>query len=415
MLEEFFNSTFRIQELRDGPSGHLLEGFAEELRQAGYSEITARGHIRAAEHLIYWTGREGLSINTLDEQFVEDFSHHLNRCLCPRYAHTYRLRVRNGVRLFFKYLQRAGVVSTSTIEQTSQDPVLFVSFCQWMRQQRGTGDPTLYNYGFALRDLLKSLGEDPGKFDAQSLRKFILERSQQYGWSAAKKCTTAVRMFLRFLIAEGKCPAALEAAVPVLAHWRLSSLPRYLQPDEIERIIASCDPTTQVGKRDRAILLLLARLGLRAGDIVQFRLGDIDWNGAWIHVSGKGRCQTRLPLTQEIGDAIVTYLEDGRPQSDADRLFIRARAPFRALASHCAVSVIVTRAMRRAGVTCPSRGAAHVLRHSAATSMLRQGASLHEIAAILRHRSIETTQIYAKVDVGALRQIAQPWPEVKSC
>lgn len=192
-------------------------------------------------------------------------------------------------------------------------------------------------------------------------------------------------------------------------------MPRYLQPDEIERIIVSCDPAAQVGKRDRAILLLLARLGLRAGDIVQLRLGDIDWNGAWIQVSGKGRSQTRLPLTQEIGDAIVAYLEDGRPQSDADRLFIRSRAPFRALGSHTAVSVLVTRAMRRAGVTRPSRGAAHLLRHSAATSMLREGASLHEIAAILRHRSIETTQIYAKVDVVALRQIAQPWPEVKTC
>jgi site-specific recombinase XerD len=160
---------------------------------------------------------------------------------------------------------------------------------------------------------------------------------------------------------------------------------------------------------------LLARLGLRAGDIVQLRLGDIDWHGAWIQVSGKGRSQTRLPLTQEIGKAIVAYLQEGRPQNDADCVFIRARAPFRALASHSAVSVIVNRAMRRAGVTCPSRGAAHLLRHSAATSMLGQGASLQEIGAILRHRSIQTTQIYAKVDVVALRQIAQPWPEVTSC
>jgi len=405
----------RIQELRDGPSGHLLEDFAEELRQTGYSGITARGHIRAAEHLIYWISREGLSINTLDERVVEDFAHHLHRCQCPEYGHTYRLKLRHGVRLFFKYLQRAGVISASIIEQSVQNPHLFAAFCQWMRERRGTSDLTLYNYGLPLRDLLKSLGEDPGKFDAQSLRMFILEKSQQCGWAAAKNCTTALRMFLRFLIAEGKCPAALEAAIPALAHWRLSSLPRYLQPDEVERIIASCDPASPVGKRDRAILLLLARLGLRAGDIVQLRPSEIDWPGAWIHVSGKGRCQTRLPLTQEIGEALVTYLEDCRPQSAADRVFIRIRAPFRALASHSAVSVIVTRAMRRAGVTCPSRGAAHLLRHSAATSMLREGASLHEIAAILRRRSIETTQIYAKVDVGLLRQIAQPWPEVESC
>jgi site-specific recombinase XerD len=222
-------------------------------------------------------------------------------------------------------------------------------------------------------------------------------------------------MFLRFLIAEGKCSAGLDAAIPVLAHWRLSSLPRYLQQEEVERIISSCNLNTPVGKRNRAILLLLARLGLRAGDIVRLHLNDIDWEEAGIYVSGKGRCRDRLPLTQEIGDAIVDYLQDGRPQTDADELFIRSRAPFRAFASHSAVSVIVAQAMRRAGVTGQSRGAAHILRHSAATSMLRQGASLQDIASILRHRSIETSEIYAKVDVTTLRKIAQPWPEVQIC
>jgi site-specific recombinase XerD len=222
-------------------------------------------------------------------------------------------------------------------------------------------------------------------------------------------------MFLRFLIAEGKCAAGLDAAIPVVAHWRLSSLPRYLQAEEVERVIASCDLTSPVGKRDRAILLLLARLGLRASDIVQLHLGDIDWEGAWMAVSGKSRREMQLPLTQEVGQAVVDYLQDGRPQSDSDAVFVRSRAPFRAFANHCAISVIVERAMRRAGVTCQSRGAAHVLRHSMATSMLRQGASLQDISAILRHRSIETTQIYAKIDVTALREIAQPWPEVQPC
>jgi site-specific recombinase XerD len=222
-------------------------------------------------------------------------------------------------------------------------------------------------------------------------------------------------MFLRFLIADGKCATGLDAAIPVLAHWRLSSLPRYLQPDEVERVIASCDSATSVGKRDRAILLLLARLGLRAGDIVQLRLGDVDWKEAGICVSGKGRRQTLMPLTQEIGDAIADYIKDGRPRAAEDTLFIRSRAPFRALANHCAVSMIVVQAMRRAAVTCPSRGAAHVLRHSVASSMLRQGSSLQDIADVLRHRSVSTTEIYAKVDVLTLRQIAQPWPEVKSC
>jgi site-specific recombinase XerD len=222
-------------------------------------------------------------------------------------------------------------------------------------------------------------------------------------------------MFFRFLIAEGKCDSRLAAAIPVVAHWRLSALPRYLQPEEVERVIASCSPTSPSGKRDRAILLLLARLGLRAGDILVLRVDDIDWKGAWISVCGKGRRLTKLPLTQEVGRAIVDYLKEERPPAETDILFLRSRAPLRAFASHAAISVIVEQAMRRAGVTCPSRGAAHVLRHSVATSMLRHGASLQDIAAVLRHRSIETTQIYAKVDIAMLQEIAQPWPEVQPC
>jgi integrase/recombinase XerD len=190
------------------------------------------------------------------------------------------------------------------------------------------------------------------------------------------------------------------------------SLPRYLQPDDVERLIASCDSASLIGRRDRAILLLLARLGLRAGDIVQLRLHDIDWKGAWIHVCGKGRRDTRLPLTNEVGQALAAYLTEARPRTDTDAVFVRYRAPFRGFRSHCAVSVIVDRALRRAGVTRPSRGAAHLLRHSVATSMLRHGASLQEVSTLLRHRSLTTTQIYTKVDVMALRKIAQPWPEV---
>ena len=409
MLGKFFDSHLRVQALRDGPGGVLLEGFAQELFQSGYAEITARRHIRAAEHFAYWTDREGISIPSFNEQSLHCFGCHLIRCQCPRYGHTHRFELLRGARFFLRYLRGAGVVAT-VAEPIDQEPVLLAAFCQWMRHERGTSDLTLYNYSISIRALLSHLGEDPERFDAQ-----ILENSQRRGLAAAKTCTTALRMFLRFLIAEGICPSGLDAAIPVLAHWRLSSLPRYIQSEEVERVIAACDPTSPVGIRDRSILLLLARLGLRAGDIVQLRLGDIDWKGAWIHVSGKGRRQTRLALTQEVGDAVVDYLKEGRPRTDTDTLFVRSRAPFRAFASHCAVSVIVAQAMRRAGVTCPSRGAAHVLRHSLATSMLRQGASLQDIATILRHRSIETTQIYAKVDVTALRQIAQPWPEVQPC
>ncbi len=415
MFEEFFDGASRVQALRDSPGGPLLEGFAKELFQVRYAEITARRHIRAAEHLICWSDSEGIPLSSLTEKLLESFDRHLSECRCPGFGHAHRLDLLNGARLFLRYLRGAGKITTSCNDPTVQDPALLVAFYHWMRKQRGTSEPTLYNYSLSIRELLKRFGEDPSRLEAKSLRQFVLERSQQCGWAAAKTCTTALRMFLRFLIAEGKCSANLFGAIPVLAHWRLSSLPRYLQSDEVERVVSSCDPSSSVGRRDRAILLLLARPGLRAGDIVQLRLSDINWRDAEICVSGKGRREVRLPLTQEVGCALVAYLQDGRPQTETDVLFLRSRAPFRAFSSHCTVSVIVERAMRRAGVTCQSRGAAHVLRHSAATSMLRQGASLQDIADVLRHRSIETTQIYAKVDVNVLRQIAQPWLEVRPC
>jgi site-specific recombinase XerD len=415
MLAKYFESKQRVHALCVGCAGALLEGFAGELWRAGYAQITSRRHIRAAEHLLYWAGQQGMGPHQLHEQALHSFDDHLIQCHCPGYGTADRPNLLNGARLFMGHLRGAGVIGASCADHTMQEPVLLAAFCQWMRQQRSTKDSTLCTYSISIRDLLRCLGQEPDRFDAQSLRQFVLDSSCRQGIAATKNCTTALRMFLRFLIAEGKCAAGLDAAIPVVAQWRLSSLPRYLQAEEVERVIASCDPVSPVGRRDRAILLLLARLGLRAGDIVQVRLADIDWKAAWICVAGKSRRQTQFPLTREVGQAIVDYLQDGRPQTDTDALFVRSRAPFRAFASHCAISVVVAQAMRRAGVKCPSRGAAHVLRHSVATSMLREGTSLQDIAAILGHRSITTTQIYAKVDITALQQITQPWPEVQPC
>jgi integrase/recombinase XerD len=415
MLSHFFQAPARIREIRSNTSAALIEGFADYLFQAGYSEISARRHIRTAEHIVRWATKNDQSVNDFDDRALKRFGNHLKRCRCGRYCRCNRLEVVNGARLFLKHAQGMDMAAWRLCALPSSRPVLLEAFCQWMREHRGTSEQALYNYSLPLRELIRRFGEDPGKLDAKHLRKFVLTQTCNVGWATAKRCTTALRMFLRFLISEGRCRAGLLGAIPALAHWRLSSLPRYLPPEAVESVIDSCDLSSPVGMRDRAILLLLARLGLRAGDIVRMRLEDIDWKGAWVHVSGKSRRQTRLPLTQEVGDGIVLYLRKGRPQSDRETLFLRSRAPFRGFRSHAAVSVIVATAIRRAGIERPGRGAAHLLRHSVASSMLRQGASLQEISALLRHRSIDTTQIYAKIDVTALQQIAQPWPEVWSC
>ena len=266
--------------------------------------------------------------------------------------------ISRGVLICFSAVFAALVLADAVPTQTVEDPHVLMLFRGWMRRCRGTCDVTLYNYCPHLRALLRTVGDDTSKFEAQSLRQFVQETSQRCGWATGKQCTTAMRAFLRYLIAEGKCAAGLDACIPALAHWRLSSLPRYLQPEEVERVIAACSTTSSAGIRDRAILLLLARVGLRADDILRLCLNDLDWKEATIRVVGKGRRQTLLPMTQEVGDAILAYIKNGRHPIDNDTLFIRSRAPFGPFASHCAISVIVAEAMRRAGVRCPSRGAA---------------------------------------------------------
>lgn len=416
MLSSFFDSSARIRALCEGsgPFGPQLEGFAEYLCRCGYGQIQARRHLRSAEHFAHWATSRGLCADSSDTVALSRFERHLSRCRCGPYSKQI-VGVLAGARLFVALIQ--GVERPAIRQPAPVAPAapLLTSFCEWMREQRGTTDPTLANYEKPIRALIQQCGDDPSNLDARCLREFVLEYCRDAGRTAAKQCTSALRMFLRFLAAEGQCSVGLWRAIPTLARWSLSTVPQCLSEADVERLIASCDLMRSIGRRDRAILLLLARLGLRAGDIVHMRLQDIDLKGAWIHVHGKGRQQARLPLSQEVGQAIVAYLQDGRPSSRSDAVFLRTRAPFRALGSHCAVSMLVGKAIRRAGIRRPGRGAAHLLRHSVASSMLRQGASLQDIATLLRHRNVATTQIYAKVDVTALSRIAQPWVETWSC
>jgi integrase/recombinase XerD len=414
MLSKLFATPARLRAIRSAPAGALIERFAEGLVQRGYAEITARRHIRAAEHLVRWAAPKGLAVRDVGDRELKSFADHLARCRCGRYCCSNRREIVNGARLFSNDVASFDRPSIRGPHPAPDESHLLRSFFVWMRERRGTSNATLYNYGLPIRCLLHRIHDDPGKLDARLLRQFVLEQSRGGRW-LARRCRTAMRMFLRFLIAEGRCRAGLLGAIPVVAHWRLAPLPRPLPAEDVERLIDSCELSSIAGRRDRAILLLLARLGLRAGDIVAMRLSDIDWRGAWVHVSGKSRRQVRLPLTQEVGRAVAAYVRDGRHRADTDALFLRSRAPYRSFANHCAVSVIVARAMQRSGIERPGRGAAHLLRHSVASSMLRRGASLQEISTLLRHRSIETTQIYAKVDVVSLQQIAQPWPLVLPC
>jgi site-specific recombinase XerD len=273
-------------------------------------------------------------------------------------------------------------------------------------------ETTLDVYQGILVGLLDALGDDTCAYSAHALRAFILDRARPHGIERAKSIVVSVRAFVRFLGATGRCPPDMEHAIPGFASWRLSSVPRFLAAEDVERVVDSCAGYV-FELRDGAVLLLLARLALRASEVAQLKFTDIDWRNGGISVCGKGRRQETLPLPQEVGNAILLYLNKGRPSLQAPEVFTTVLAPFHAL-TRAAVTHIVRAALRRAGIKAPINGA-HVLRHSAATTMLRPGASLAGVGAVLRHRSPMTTAHYAKVDFGLLSQIAQPWPEVSSC
>ena len=221
--------------------------------------------------------------------------------------------------------------------------------------------------------------------------------------------TTAVRSFLRFLFQIGELRADLAPSVPTVADWRLSTVPKHLRPEEVRRVLGGCDRKTSAGRRDYAVLLLLARLGLRAGEVVSLQLDDIDWRAGEILIRGKGLLHDRMPLPVDVGEALTAYLRMDRPRCQTRRVFVCMKAPRFGFAGPSTVSTIVRRALDRAGLHPAFKGA-HLLRHSLATTMLRSGASMSEIGEVLRHRVASTTEIYAKLDFDALRSLAQPWP-----
>jgi site-specific recombinase XerD len=414
MITLYFQAPGVLHRLRSGPAGAHLDGFAQYLHDLGYARRTAKHHLLSAAHLAVWEDRRDHNLPELSDDSLLEFRRHLGSCTCLLRGRGEAGHVVAGACLFLDYLRRIGVVAPSCASSNGDDePELVQAFGQWMLRHRGVTLSTLQVYGRVLRRFLQTLGDNPARFTAAGLREFVLEFASCYSRHHAKVAVTAVRMFLRYLAVEGQCAAGLDAAVPTVAEWRLSALPCYLPASDVERIVAACGLSTPVGVRDRAVVLLLWRLGLRAGEVAALRFQDFDWQRASVRIAGKGRRETCLPLPQDAGDAVLDYLERGRQPFDDDHVFLRAIAPWGPLKRY-GVSDIVDRAIRRAAVSAPSHGA-HLLRHSAATEMLRQGSSLQGVAAVLRHRSLETTTHYAKVDVTMLREIAQPWPEVLPC
>lgn len=392
----------------------LVRDYERVLAGAGYNRYVARLHLHTVTHFGVWLQFAGSGLETVDEECVAAFDRHRLTCQCPGTSRNGGRHVVSCVRVFLRYLRERGVAQG--VASQAEPAPLVRDFRRWMGAERGVVETTHSSYQRYVSALVEFLGEEPQEYTARGLRDFVDTRYGHYGRNSIRVVLAAVRMFLRYLTVQGHCRPGLEHALIAPAHWSQQSLPRGLSAEQVQRVLTRC-PSTPRGVRDRAILLLLIRLGLRAGDVASLRLSDLCFETGTIRVCGKGAREVRLPLPQDVGDALLAYLRDARPRVQNESVFLRSVAPFKPFAgsrrSH-AVTHVACSALKRAGVHAPTWGA-HVFRHTAACEMLRRDVELEGIAAVLRHRSIETTGLYAKVDVRLLQQVAQPWPEVAPC
>jgi len=409
MLEHTTAKCDTNQEL--GVIGAYVESFAAHLTTCGYTPGTIRSQLKLLGRFNEWLIRRRSDIHQLNDELVATF---LKQCTRRGFRHRGDAHT---LRQFLLHLRTHGVLATlPPVVDDSPLGQLQREYARHLTTERGLAPVTVSSYVDVLRRFLaERFGNGPldfGVLTVSTITTFVLRHARTMSPRYAQGMVSALRSICRFLRQRGAIDRDLAAAMPSVSDWRLATIPKYLSPEEVERVLQTCDRQTAVGRRDHAILLLLARLGLRAGEIIALELDDIRWRAGEILVrSSKRLPQDRLPLLAEVGDALATYVRRDRPSHTTRRVFLCTRAPRRGFGNPSTVSAIVRRALARAGLS-PALKGAHLFRHSLATRMLRHGASLPEIGVVLRHRAVQTTEIYAKVDLDGLRALAQPWPEV---
>ena len=397
--------------IRDAGPGNYVERFMAQMQAEGYAESMVPRRRPVAVAFVRWARLRCIPIDELQETHAIAFAERSTRRTTDR-VHVERATARHFVRFLRGEAGKPGgwvkrtIVPASAIEQR---------YVEHLRRERGLAERSIGVYAPYVRGFMAWLaakGRQPPLvgLDVADIREFLLQRTQGRSGEYSRLLTVAIRSLLRFQFMDGTIPVDLSKAVPMMRAHRPGALRRPLTPTEVERVLATADLATRRGRRDHAILLLLARLGLRAGEVVTLELGDISWRTAEILVRGKGRLHDRLPLPADVGAALALHLREDRAGAASRRVFLRASAPRVGFAGPAAVSAIARAALARASIARPPRAAAHLLRHSLATRMIRSGASLEEISEILRHRSRATTELYAQVDFDALRSVARPWP-----
>jgi site-specific recombinase XerD len=408
MIENFYPNSIVVQRLQAGPLNAHIDTFAQQLFDEGYALWTVKYSVRLLADFTTWMQQQGLAITELAELPVHNF-----------FQHRYQLRRphrddRAILKKLLAYLRTVGVIAAPV--KAVSDPAyasIMQAFQQYLAFQRNLAPSTIHHYlntvACFLNQCFGARPPNPDALCAQDVTDFMLQQARRYSAGQTQLIATALRSFFRFLLQQALITTDLAQCVPAPARRRLSTLPKFISADDVELLLHCVDQKMPEGRRNYAILQLLARLGLRAAEVAALTLNDLDWDAGEIIVRGKGGRYDRLPLPDEVGQALAKYLRDGRPSCSTRRVFVRHRAPQRGFANGEAVGTIVHRALDRAGLH-PAHKGAHLLRHSLATRLLRNGASLAEIGELLRHRDLNTTQIYAKVDESALRRLALPWP-----
>ena len=418
MLDRFFPAGRVLERLRSSDLGVGLDDLAGYLVRRGHSFEAVQEYVRAAAHLARWVRGAGLEMVTVDESTVRRFlDGHRAGCSCPEPSGKTFSHLGPAAGHLLRFLRERGLIPPKEEPPPTPPDGVLGTFDVYLRRTCGMTPRTCSDYGKQVRQFLRVTYPDGvvdlGRLTPVSLRSYIADRSARVRNETAKKTATALRRFLRCLQFQGLCDARLLEAIPSIPGWKLARLPKPLTDDEVARLLRSFDGSA-LGRRDHAIALCLVRLGMRAGEVAELCLEDFDWRAGTVRiVAGKRRRPHVLPLPVDVGRAIVGYLRKGRPPTASRRLFVRH---FPAVGEPIRANVVanaVRRAHLRGGLTGPSRGT-HVLRQTAATRLLRAGASLKEIADLLGHRSIDTTAIYTKVDLRKLTEVALPWPEVQS-
>lgn len=407
-MEQFYKDPRTPLRMREGPLGAYVDDLGRQLSEEGYARASARYALQLVADLGRWIARRKIVAGRLTPEYLECYLEYRSR-----HRH-YRSGDAAIVRRLLKLLREKGIVAAAAPIGRSAAQRLEDEFRLYLQRERRLAPATVFHYlMFAKRFLAQCFADGEVRLDclhAVDVVGFVQrEAARLHHPKRSKLMTTALRSFLQYARYRGLISIDLRSSVPTVASWSMASLPKALSSDEVQRLLAHCDRHTAVGRRNWAILLLLARLGLRAGEVVSLAFEDLDWEAGELCIRANGGSSDRLPIPQDVGAALAEYLRHSRPACSSRRVFVRMRAPHRELASSVAICCIVRRALERAGLDPPHKGA-HLLRHSVATHMLRQGASLTEIGELLRHRNQQTTMIYAKVDLASLRPLALPWP-----